>query len=614
MRHWILPGLAFAIAASSVAATDYRATLQLEPQGVLGLDEIAVLSLKIEGGDGETNAVPEFQLENFHIASGPSRSTSILIDNGVPSSVLTLSWQLRPEGVGPARVYSASARVDGERMALPEHRLEILEQAAAGRQRQSAADDLLEALRSRGSDPPSPEVLSQAAGSRRRRSRPPTAPRIILRAEAIPAEPYVGQQVLYTLYLFTDVDVHSPQLKLPDFKGFWTREIPQPEDIEPEPVLDRGERVYRFVLLQRALFPRRHGRLEIPPAVATLEAMVRGSGRLRSLLPQAREIERTSNPVTVPVRQLPPPPPGFEGAVGELELHAALEPRELESGDAATLTLTLEGRGHLSGIAAPRLGELAGMRVFAPQQQSGETLVGKSVAGNRSWSYVLVPERPGEWLLPAVEIPYFDPRQGRYLTARTSPQELRVRHSTRMAHEAGQTVELHSIRTAALPLVAGSRRIWPGVQVWLFGLPWGLAVVALLIRRRRGPACRAPACRGPACRAPACRGPAANQAHHRLLRSLREAAAETRPRHSAARLEEAWRGFLEERWGITPGTPSTRWGQLLKAAGAAPASAEELVGLADDLHYLRYAPQLSSTEELRRELLERSRKIARRLR
>ena len=42
-------------------------------------------------------------------------------------------------------------------------------------------------------------------------------------------------------------------------------------------------------------------------------------------------------------------------------------------------------------------------------------------------------------------------------------------------------------------------------------------------------------------------------------------------------------------------------------------SLQALVKLADDLHYLRYAPKLSSTDGLKRELVERSRKLARNL-
>ena len=80
-----------------------------------------------------------------------------------------------------------------------------------------------------------------------------------------------------------------------------------------------------------------------------------------------------------------------------------------------------------------------------------------------------------------------------------------------------------------------------------------------------------------------------------------------------ARIEEAWREYLAERWEIPPGTPTTRWGDLLEAQGADPDASRELVRLADDLHYLRYAPQLSTCGTLCGEVLDRCRKILRRL-
>ena len=71
----------------------------------------------------------------------------------------------------------------------------------------------------------------------------------------------------------------------------------------------------------------------------------------------------------------------------------------------------------------------------------------------------------------------------------------------------------------------------------------------------------------------------------------------------------AWRRRL-----LPPGTPSTTWAERLASAGAEREAAAELARLADDLHYLRYAPQLSATAALQREAVERSRRLLRRLR
>ena len=98
-----------------------------------------------------------------------------------------------------------------------------------------------------------------------------------------------------------------------------------------------------------------------------------------------------------------------------------------------------------------------------------------------------------------------------------------------------------------------------------------------------------------------------------LKHHLRQAGAQSKPREAAALIEDGWRQFLEERWNIPPGTPSTQWGRLLSDTGAPADTAEALVQLADDLHYLRYAPQLSDTAALQKELILRSTKLGRTL-
>jgi hypothetical protein len=587
--------LAAAAVAASLSAQDGgpRAALQLDPDGNVGLDERVMLRLKLDDlGGGRPR--PEFQLDNLQILAGPSQSTSLTIVNGVPSTSLTLTWSLQPLALGKARVHSGRVQLGDQTLELPDLEVEIVRETPPERRRQAARRDPFDVFRNDPFDRRSPfdELLGRRRPGRQPRQQ---APRVFLQAEASPHKPWVGEQVLYTLYLYTDVDVRSinPE-EMPDFKGFWSRSIPQPERIQPELVAHEGQNIYRFVLLQRALFPRRAGTFELPEVEATMDALVRDDDPFGSLLPRARQISRTSNPVSVEVRELPAPPEGFQGVVGQISLEADLAPRQLEVGDAATLTVTLSGRGHLQGIAAPELGELPGIQVVPPQQQSDEALRGTSVTGSRSWSYVLVPQRPGDWQLPPIVVPYFDPRRERYDSAVVADLGLTVRGTTSLEQSTGQTVELHPIRSGALPIVAGSRLDGASLRPWLFGLPWALAALVLGVRRFSG-------------------GNRFSQARKRLLERLEAAAAEERPRQAAALLEDAWREFLEFRWGIPPGTASTQWGGLLEANAVEAGNADGLVKLADDIHYLRYAPKLSTTTDLRKELVERSRKLVRSL-
>jgi hypothetical protein len=94
---------------------------------------------------------------------------------------------------------------------------------------------------------------------------------------------------------------------------------------------------------------------------------------------------------------------------------------------------------------------------------------------------------------------------------------------------------------------------------------------------------------------------------------LREAETEERPRQVAQRVEEAWREVLSERWDVPAATPPSRWRESLAARGVAPDSLEELGSLLDDVQYLHYAPQLSATGTLRAEVIDRSRRLLRRM-
>ena len=236
----------------------------------------------------------------------------------------------------------------------------------------------------------------------------------------------------------------------------------------------------------------------------------------------------------------------------------------------------------------------------------------KSVAGERSWSFVLVPERPGSWQLPPIEVPFFDPSEERYRIARATPPALAVKGSTRQAQSDGQFVELHSIRTAALPAPGSGGFFDP--RPWLFGLPWVL-VVMVVVARRRGLRRRAVGATGTGAAGTGVWrfGRRRDPRRRRLLERLAAADDERQPRKAAAEIEDAWRQLLHDRWGLPPGSPSTEWGTLLAARGARTKTADELMKLAEDLHYLRYAPKLSSTDELQHELVERSRKLARAL-
>ena len=554
----------------------------LEPE-VIGVDETVTFTIEVRrSGLGRLRFRPFFELENLEIIEGPSQGEDFRIVNGAPSTSFRLSWRLRPLTVGKARVRSVVLQMRDETVRLRDREVSVQEEPTG-----------------LGGDPRGSfqDPFEQFFGRMRPPWRPaPRDPAVFLRAMVEPERPFAGQQAVYTVYLYTRDDVSSIQPReLPTFRGFWVRDLPLPQHLPTEMVDVGGDRYGRVPLLQRALFPLRAGRAVLEPTEMDLLVRVLEPRFFGPPLARPEQVRLRTNPIAVEVQPLPPAPAGFGGTVGQMSLTAKIEPAEVPMGEAATLTLTLSGRGNLQTVPEPRVEAPPGLTVHPPQQQGDEKVTGTTLHGRRTWTYAVVPERPGRIELRVPAVSYFDPQSRQYRSAAAPPLAIRALPKISSATAAS---EPRPIRSAA-PETARSRLSWDQTLPWLLALSWGITLAVILARRRH-----------PAAVVGSPAQPSADSIDHRL----REAAAETRPRQAAARIEEVWREHLAARWDIAAGTPSTRWRELLTGRGADPAAADELVRLADDLHYLRYAPQLSATGELIAEAVSRSRRLLQRLR
>ena len=576
-----------ALAAPTFAGVEVRA--RIEPE-VIGIDETATFLIEVHGeGFSSLRFRPSFELDNLEVLGDPSRYEDMRFSNGSLSRTFRISWQVRPLGLGKARVRAISVQLNDDVLQLPA--CEVRVQREPTRQAQPSYGR-------RDEDDPFQQFFGRLPNPWRRE---PAAPEVFLRTEIQPQQPVVGQQVLYTLYLYTreDISALSPS-GVPTFRGFWVRDIPLPQQLPTEMVEIDGRRYGRVPLLRKALFPLRPGRRKIEPAAVDLT--VQRYDRTFFFSPPVAHPESLrlqTEDQWIDVQPLPAAPPGFGGAVGQITMTADLQPRRIHLGEAATLTVRLMGEGNLQGIQEPRLSPPPGVTVFPPQQEGKDEVAGTTVRGSRTWKYVVVPDRSGRYLLAAPEIPYFDPALRRYRVASTPDLALTALPRPAAAAATGGG-EPHGIRTAALPASGIAGRRWNDLLPWLFVLPWGLALAVTLARRRTVRTAGAL----PAGSLPAAQG---------FEEGLRQAESEERPRQVAARIEEAWRGLLARRWDVPTATPPSRWRELLAARGVDPETLGELERVAEDLQYLRYAPQLSTTDTLRDEVISRCRRLARRL-
>jgi hypothetical protein len=199
---------------------------------------------------------------------------------------------------------------------------------------------------------------------------------------------------------------------------------------------------------------------------------------------------------------------------------------------------------------------------------------------------VAVADLAGRARIDPITVTWFDPVGGSYRSSQTAPIELEVVPAS--SPPAGPRPERPAVpagdggadRGGTVPL--GFAAV-AGAVLAVLATAWVLA-------RRRAPR----------------RG-----LRRRLEAALLAARTEPSPRDAAVRLEAAWRELVRERWGISPGVPVAHWPERIVAAGGAASAARALVELFEELHGLRYAPELSDVEALRAEAVERSRRLAR---
>jgi hypothetical protein len=140
---------------------------------------------------------------------------------------------------------------------------------------------------------------------------------------------------------------------------------------------------------------------------------------------------------------------------------------------------------------------------------------------------------------------------------------------------------------------------------WRSWLPWllvgALTVALALALRHRRPPHRVPG------------APARAEPDPEFRTRLEEVLREQRPRPMAAAVESLFQAELARRHALPAATPAAQWAERLGHNGLGRDAIEDIRSLADELHYLRYAPQISALDALRTDLATRARRVADRL-
>lgn len=244
--------------------------------------------------------------------------------------------------------------------------------------------------------------------------------RVILTADTV----YVGEPVeLTTEVLLSDAARRrlrgAPQYFPPTPAGFLIHDLGGGARRFATASDGRRFEVQRF---RRAFVPLEAGTFRLPPARVELD--------LRQSLfdPEFPQFVESDRPGLV-VLPLPSDgqPDGFRGAVGRYAVDAAIDPGTTSTGEAVRLEVIVRGRGYVKPLPPPMIAAGDGLDFVSPVEEADVESLNTGLGGEKRFSWIVVPERPGVFELPEVRYPYFDPEAGRYAVARAAPMRLEVR-------------------------------------------------------------------------------------------------------------------------------------------------------------------------------------------
>ncbi len=422
--------------------------------------------------------------EGFTVMSGPntSQSTSMQIVNGKMSQSFEVSYTfiLRAQKEGRYTITPGSITVDGKEYNSNQVAIEVVKgQASTG------------ANGSSGTSSPSGSVSSDD---------------LFLRMVVSKREVRRGEPIIATLKLYTKVNLSDlGGFKTPSFNGFWSESLQQASNLNFQRENVNGEIYNAAVIQQHVLIPERTGTLTIEPAELTAVAQIAVQRqRSRSIFDQMfgsyQNVQKVlaSSTLNITVKDLPAgAPAGYNGAVGNIQFNATLDPSTTKTNEPVSLKVTYSGTGNLKLIPDPSLKFPSDFEVYDPKVSNNYKASASGFSGNKTYEYLLIPRHEGDYEIPAINFSVFDLETGKYKTMTAGPFPIHVDKGAGgeiTAIDPGMYKEdvkmlgsdIHYIKTNEVKLREKNRPFFGSASFYLsYAASLGLFFVGLLWMRRQ---------------------------------------------------------------------------------------------------------------------------------
>lgn len=415
----------------SIAAFLLIAIFQMSAQNVIRVEAPDVVAVNeqfnvtfIIEGEKSPSDFHWSEGDDFQLVWGPQKgsSSSIQIINGKRSSShqTTFTYILIPKSTGTFQLPVATAMLSGDKIASSSVSIQVVSDGASASQ--SSGQGSNGAKSSGGGQASSTGDISSGD--------------LFLRLSLSRSEVVIGEPITATLKIYQRVNVVGfENAKLPTFNGFWSQETFAPTNIEfKRESLD--DKIYNTALLRTyVLIPQQSGTITIEPAELVCLVNVRAAQSASSSLfdrffqDEYQTIRKrvTTPAVKVKVNPLPAgQPASFGGGVGNFGISARLTTDNLKTHDAASLIITVSGRGNVALLEEPKVNFPPDFEVYDTKTTENTDKSNGGTSGSKSFEYPFIPRSHGDFTIDPVEYSYYDVNAGKYVTLRTEPLHVKV--------------------------------------------------------------------------------------------------------------------------------------------------------------------------------------------
>ena len=373
---------------------------------------------------------PEFA--DFDYIAGPytsqSSSTSFVNGKRTSSFTLTYTYTLKADKEGTYTIPPATIKVDGEQFTSNGVRITVL------------PPDKVSAPTSSN---------NQSGTTQQRETSNVTAENIFIRTLVTKTKVHEQESILLTYKLYfagVDVAQFTNNTRLPEFKGFLKQDL-EIGEIQTELEHYNGRNYQTAVLYRTLLFPQRSGDITIDPAVFEAQLRVQNRAQVRSIFDDFFNSYTTvtkpleASGVTIHVESLPAGKPmGFSGGVGQFSINSKISQSELQTNEAFTLTVTIQGSGNMKLLKAPSIDWPEGFEVFDPKVTNNFKSSTKGISGTKVLEYVVIPRAGGVYTIPPIKYSYYDTTEDAYRTLQTPEYTLNIARGNNSDEVSGTVV------------------------------------------------------------------------------------------------------------------------------------------------------------------------------